>query len=134
MNVNPYIAYNGNCKDAIEFYKTALDGKVLFVQKLGDSPMQDMGPAEKIMRCSLKVGDSVVMMCDDMRPTPNDGRGNISLAIGLSDPARAKQIFEKLATAGTVVMPIEKTYWAEAFGVLKDKFGVTWIVNSDAPK
>lgn len=133
LRVNPYIAYKGNCQDAIEFYKTALNAEMLFVQKVGDSPMPEMGPAEKIMHCSIKIGDSVVMLCDDMRLTPPDGHGNISLAIGLNDPARAKQIFDKLAEDGSVVMPIGKTYWAEAFGVLTDKFGVTWMVNCEAP-
>ena len=133
LRVNPYIAYKGSCREAIEFYKKALDAEVLFVQVVGDSPMPQMGPAEKIMHCSIKVGDSVVMMCDDMRPTPAESGGNISLAIGLNDPGRAKEIFEKLAKDGAVVMPIAKTYWAEAFGVLTDKFGVTWMVNCEAP-
>ena len=74
------------------------------------------------------------MMCDDMRPGTPAGDGNISLAIGLNDPERAKKIFGNLAAGGSVVMPLEKTYWAEAFGVLTDKFGVTWMVNCDEPK
>jgi PhnB protein len=134
LGVNPYIAFKGNCRQAIEFYKSALDAQVLFTQTVGESPMSNMGPAENIMHCTIKVGDSTVMMCDDPRPdAPADG-GNISLAIGLNDPQRAKQIFDNLANDGSVVMPLQKTYWAEAFGMVNDKFGVRWMVNCDAPK
>ena len=135
MGVNPYIAFKGNCREAIEFYKNALGAEVLFSQTMGESPMAKMGPAENIMHCTIKVGESTIMMCDN--PSPDaaaTGTGNISLAIGLNDPERAKQIFGKLAKDGSVIMPLEKTYWAEAFGMVTDKFGVKWMVNCDAPK
>jgi PhnB protein len=134
LGVNPYITFKGNCRAAIEFYKSALDAKVLFTQTVGESPMADMGPAENIMHCTIKVGDSTIMMCDDPSPDGAAVGGNISLAIGLNDPARAKELFGNLAKDGTVIMPLEKTFWAEAFGMLTDKFGVKWMVNCDAPK
>ena len=134
LGVNPYIAFKGNCRGAIEFYKSALDAEVLFTQTVGESPMSDMGPAENIMHCTIKVGGSTIMMCDDPRPDAAVGGGNISLAIGLDDPERAKQIFANLAKDGTVIMPLEKTFWAEAFGMVTDRFGVKWMVNCDAPK
>jgi PhnB protein len=134
LGVNPYITFKGNCRQAIEFYKSALDAKVLFTQTVGESPMSDMGPAENIMHSTLKIGDSTIMMSDDPRPDAAVGGGNISLAIGLNDPARAKQLFGNLAKDGSVIMPLEKTYWAEAFGMVTDKFGIRWMVNCDAPK
>ncbi len=134
LGVNPYIAFKGNCREAIEFYKSALGAEVLFIQTVGESPMKDMGPAENIMHCTIKVGNSTLMMCDDPRPDAVQGGGNISLAIGLNDPERAKQIFAGLAQGGSVVMPLEKTYWAEAFGMVTDKFGLHWMINCDAPK
>ncbi len=135
LGVSPYIAFRGNCRDAIEFYKNALDARVLFMQTVGESPMADMGPAENIMHSTIKVGDSTIMMCDD--PSPGEaaaGAGNISLAIGLNDPERAKQVFGNLSKDGTVVMPLEKTFWAEAFGMVNDKFGVKWMVNCETSK
>jgi PhnB protein len=134
LGVTPYIAFKGNCREAIEFYKNALDAQVLFTQTVGESPMPDMGPAENIMHCTIKVGDSTIMMCDDPRTDAAAGAGNISLAIGLNDPERAKQVFGNLAKSGSVIMPLEKTYWAEAFGMVTDKFGIKWMVNCDAPK
>jgi PhnB protein len=135
LKVSPYIAFKGNCGQAIEFYRSALDAEVLFVQKVGESPMSNMGPPENIMHCTIKVGESTVMMCDDPRPGGVPAAaGNISLAIGLNDPERAKQLFGNLAEGGSIVMPLEKTYWAEAFGMVTDKFGIRWMVNCDAPK
>ena len=134
LGVSPYIAFKGNCRQAIEFYKTALGAEVLFTQTVGESPMSNMGPATNIMHCTIKVGDSTIMMCDDPLPHPAAGDGNISLAIGLDDPERARQLFGNLADGGSVIMPLEKTYWAEAFGMVRDKFGVKWMTNCDAPK
>ena len=134
LGVNPYIAFKGNCRQAIAFYKDALAADVLFTQTFGESPMSDMGPAENIMHCTLKIGDTRIMMCDDPRPDAAAAGGNISLAIGLNDPERAKQLFGNLSTGGSVLMPLEKTYWAEAFGMVTDKFGIRWMVNCDAPK
>ncbi len=131
FGVNPYIAFKGNCRQAIEFYKSALGAEVLFVQTVGASPMPQMGPAENIMHCSLKVGGSTIMMSDDSRPEAAPAGGNISLAIGLNDPARAKQLFASLAKGGSVLMPLEETFWAEAFGVVVDPFGVKWMVNCE---
>jgi PhnB protein len=134
LGVSPYIAFKGNCRQAIEFYKSALNAEVLFTQTVGESPMSNMGPAENIMHCTIKVGDSTIMLCDDPRPEAAAGGGNISLAIGLNDPERAKQLFGNLAKSGSVLMPLEKTYWAEAFGMVTDKFGVKWMVNCEARK
>src|SRR5581483_6469564 len=123
LGVSPYIAFKGNCRQAIEFYKDALGAEVLFTHTVGESPMSDMGPAENIMHCTIKIGDSTIMMCDDPRPEGVADGGNISLAIGLNDPERAKQLFENLEKDGSVVMPLQKTYWAESFGMVTDKFG-----------
>jgi len=134
LGVNPYITFKGNCRKAIEFYKNALDAEVLFVQTVGESPMSNIGPPENIMHSTIKVGDSTIMMSDDPRPESPSGESNISLAIGLSDPERAKQLFANLTKDGAVIMPLQKTYWAEAFGMVTDKFGVRWMVNCEAPR
>jgi PhnB protein len=134
LGVNPYLAFKGNCRQAIEFYKDALGAEVLFIQTVGESPMANMGPPENIMHCTMKVGASMIMMCDTPSSEAPAAGGNISLAIGLNDVERAKQVFGNLAKDGSVVMPLEKTYWAEAFGMVTDKFGIKWMVNCEAPK
>ena len=134
VGVNPYIAFKGNCREAIEFYKGALGAEVLFVQTVGESPMSNMGPAENIMHCTIRVGGSTIMMCDDPSPQPGATGGNISLAIGVDEADRAKQIFDSLAQGGSISMPLAKTFWAEAFGMLTDRFGIKWMVNCEAKK
>jgi PhnB protein len=134
LGITPYITFKGNCRQAIDFYKGALDAEVLFLQTFGESPMPDMGAADSIMHSTLKVGGSTVMMSDDPNPQGEAGPGDISLAIGLDDPGKAKQVFDALAKGGSVIMALEKTFWAEAFGMVADKFGVRWMINCEAPK
>jgi len=132
LGVKPYVNYPGTCRDAIEFYKSALSAEVLFSQTFGESPMPDIGKADYIMHATIKVGESLIMMSDS--PQPVNAGNNMSLALGLDDAARAKEIFDRLAEGGAVMMPIQKTFWAEAFGMLTDRFGVAWMINCEAPK
>jgi PhnB protein len=74
LGVSPYIAFQGNCREAIEFYKSALEAEVLFTQTFGESPMSEMGPPEKIAPSTMRAGDSTIMMCDDPRPEPGRRR------------------------------------------------------------
>ena len=126
LGVQPYISFKGNCEEAINFYKERLGAELLFMQRYGDSPMAGKGPDDKIMHCSIKIGDSVVMACDNVfeDQNPTTVGNNISLAIGSNDPAAAETMFEKLSDGGTVTMPMQQTFWAERFGMLTDKFGI----------
>ncbi len=133
IGVSPYIAFRGNCREAIEFYKAAVGAEEVYAQTYGNSPMSEMGQPDAIMHCTIKIGDSNVMMCDDFHTEGLSTNGNISLAIGLNDVEKARQMFDALSDGGTVTMPLDKTFWAEAFGTLTDKFGINWMVNCDAP-
>jgi PhnB protein len=133
LGVNPYVAFRGNCREALDFYKQAFGAEELFVQTYGDSPMADVGKADGIMHATLKIGGTNVMFCDDFHSPNFSTGGNISLAIGLNDVDKAKEYFANLSEGGTVTMPLDKTFWAEAFGMLTDKFGINWMVNCDAP-
>lgn len=134
LGVTPYLSFKGNCREAIAFYQSVLGAELLFQQTFGESPMSAMGPADHIMHATLKVGDTHVMMCDSPTPNAAEPGGNISLAIGLNDAGLARQVFDNLAAGGAVIMPLEKTYWAEAFGMLTDRFGIQWMVNCEAPR
>lgn len=134
LGVNPYIAFRGNCREALDFYKQALGATELYAQTYGDSPMEDMGSPDAIMHATLDIGGSHVMFCDDFHSPNFTTGGNISLAIGLNDVDKAKEYFANLSEGGTVTMPLDKTFWAEAFGMLTDKFGINWMVNCDAPQ
>lgn len=135
LGVKPYIAFTGNCEEAINFYKDKLGAEVLFMQRYGESPMAGKGPDEKIMHTSIKIGDSVIMACDNVfEESPTTVGNNISLAIGGNDVAAAEGMFEKLSEGGTVTMPMQETFWAERFGMLTDKFGINWMFNIDKPE
>jgi PhnB protein len=135
--IKPYISFKGNCQKAIDFYKEKLGAEVLFSQTFGDSPMAENAPGngDKIMHCSFKIGDSVIMACDNVFEGKNATviGNNISLALGTNDVARAEQAFEAMSDGATVVMPIQETFWAERFGMLTDKFGINWMFNCDKP-
>lgn len=135
--IKPYISFNGNCKEAMEFYKDKLGGEVLFTQTYGESPMAGKAPGQgdKIMHCSIKIGDSVIMACDNVfeEHNPTIVGNNISLAIGSNDVAHAEKVFEEMSEGATIVMPMQETFWAERFGMLTDKFGINWMFNCDKP-
>ena len=143
LGVKPYLSFNGNCEEAMNFYVEKLRGEILFMGRWGDSPMADQAPdkGDKIMHASIKIGDSVVMACDnvfDSGDNPFDSSdnqpiigNNISLAYGTDDNAEADRAFEAMSDGGTVVMPIQETFWADRFGMLTDKFGINWMINSE---
>lgn len=138
QGVKRYISFAGNCEEAINFYKDKLGAEVLFMGRYGDSPMADKAPGQgdKIMHTSIKIGDSVIMACDNVfeGQHPTIVGNNISLALGADTPEAAEQSFSDLSDGATIIMPIQETFWAERFGMLTDKFGINWMVNCDKPE
>lgn len=135
LGVKPYIAFQGNCEEAIDFYKECMNGEILYLGRYVDSPMKGMGPDNAVMHCSLKVGDTVIMACDNMSDEYKITVGNnISLAVGTSDAWAAEEMFNKMSEGGNVTMPIQETFWAERFGMLTDKYGINWMFNCDKPR
>jgi PhnB protein len=132
--VQPYLNFNGNCDEAINFYKDVLGGEILFMQRYGESPMKGMGDDNQVMHCTLKVGDTHIMASDNPKGQPATVGNNISLAIGSKDPEGADAMFEKMAEGGNVIMPMQETFWAERFGMLTDRFGINWMFNCDKPE
>lgn len=135
LGVKPYIAFRGDCEAAINFYKERLGAEVLFMQRYGDSPMAGKGPDDKIMHCSIKIGDSVVMACDNVfeEKNPTTVGNNITLAIGTNDIDQADNAFDQMSEGATIIMPMQETFWAKKFGMLTDKFGINWMFNVDKP-
>src|SRR5438045_1107440 len=116
QGIKPYISFTGNCEEAVNFYKDKLGAEVLFMGRWGDSPMADQAPGagDKIMHVSLKIGDSVLMACDNVCEEDKTVVGNnISLAFGTSDTGEAEKAFEAMSDGATIVMPIQETFWAE---------------------
>lgn len=134
MRINPYLNFNGQCAEAFRTYERVLGGKITFMQTHGESPMADqVGPdwQDAVMHTTLEVGDQVIMGSDAPPPHFEQPQG-FSVSIVLGDPAEAERIFAGLSEGGQVRMPMQKTFWAERFGMCVDRFGIPWIVNCDA--
>lgn len=134
IGLKPYISFQGNCAEAIAFYVKALNAKLLFSQTFGESPMKGMAPDDKVMHCTIQIGDTHLMACDGGgEGCPVTVGNNISLAIGTDDMAAAEEMFANMSEGATVTMPLEETFWALRFGMLTDKFGINWMFNVDKP-
>lgn len=133
MHIQPYLFFNGRCEEAIEFYKTAVGAEVEMLMRHKDGPMPPPGRLpegceQKIMHASFRVGDSSVMASDGMCDGKSIFNG-FSLSIALASEADVRAVFAKLSDGGNIQMPVEKTFWSPAFGMLIDRFGVSWMVT-----
>jgi PhnB protein len=134
MNINTYLAFNGNCGEAFKFYEKCLGGKAEMM-KYGDSPMAAQTPPEardRIMHAKIQVGDQVLMGAD-APPNMFNGNEGFSVALTVKDPAEAERIFNVLSEGGNVHMALGKTFWSAAFGMFIDRFGIPWMVNCEQP-
>jgi len=133
MHVQPYLNFNGRCEEAIEFYQKALGAKVEMLMRCKESPqpqppgMAPPGTENKIMHCSFRVGDSVIMASDG-RCTGQASFQGISLSLSLKGEDEAERYFAALSEGGTVEMPLTKTFFSPGFGMVADRFGITWMI------
>lgn len=132
MNVTPYLDFNGRAEEALEFYKRAIGAEISVLMRYKDNPDACSGAPgleQKILHCSFKVG-STELMCSDGRCTKDAPKSfsGINLALGVKDVAQSEKLFGALSEGGTVGLPLTKTFFSPSFGVVIDRFGVTWMV------
>lgn len=130
--LQPYVFFNGNCAEAMRAYERILGGE-LSLMTVGESPdAQQFGPEakERILHGSLDLGDDDLLLASDwMDPSPYKGVHGTALSLTYATKPEAARVFNALAEGGRVTMPLEKTFWSEAFGMLVDRFGVSWMVG-----
>ena len=134
MQVSPYLSFKGDCEAAFRFYERYLGGRVGDIFRYGGSPMADDVPADwadRVMHGSMTVGDLVLMGADLSAESYEEPRG-FSLSIQITGAADAERVFRELAEEGRVVMPLEKTFWAERCGMVVDRFGIPWQINCES--
>jgi PhnB protein len=139
--VEPYLFFNGRCEEAIEFYKRALGAEVTMLMHFKDSPEPlapgclPPGSENKVMHASLRLGETV-FMASDGRCTGQPTFEGFALSLSVPTPADADRVFAALAEGGKVEMPLGKTFYSPRFGMVADKFGVSWmvIVPQEMPK
>lgn len=133
MQLSPYLFFSGNCADALAFYKEQLGGEISFLHTYGESPMAaEVGPAmaDKVMHATFTVAGQN-FMASDADPGQAQPMSGFALSISVADVALGETYFQRLGTGGSIVMPFAPTFWAKGFGMVKDKFGVTWMVNCE---
>ena len=132
-NINSYLTFNGNCREAMRFYHDCLGGELTF-QSIGESPMAGNMPqimADKIMHAVL-TSNEIVIMGTDLVVDAGLVKGNaVSLMLNCDSEEETKSCYEKLSKGGTPVNPLQKTFWGALFGDLVDRFGNTWLINFD---
>ena len=136
MKLNPYLNFNGNAEEAANFYKDALGGEIVMLNRFGESPMPcDDDWKQKIMHVRILFGgDNIIMISDAMKGREISTNGNIQLSIGLEDVEKTNELFENLSQGGEITMPLQDTFWGARFGMLKDKFGISWMLNCELKK
>jgi PhnB protein len=133
MQVQPYLFFDGRCEEAIEFYRRAVGAEVTMLMRFKESPEPQSpgavppGSENKIMHASFRIGDSTVMASDG-RCLGRPAFQGFSLSLTVSDDAEAERRFAALAEGGQVQMPLAKTFFSSRFGMVADRFGVSWMV------
>ncbi|MGH7875955.1 MAG: VOC family protein [Candidatus Binatia bacterium] len=133
MQVQPYLMFDGRCDEAIEFYKSALGAEVTMLMRFKDSPepqppgMLPPGAENKVMHSSLRIGESTLMASDGECRGQANFQG-FSLTLPASNDAEAERLFAALSDGGKVCMPLTKTFFASRFGMVADRFGVSWMI------
>jgi len=133
MNVQAYLSFEGRCEEAIEFYRKALGAEVLQLIRFQDHP-QPVPPgmirpetAQKVMHAALRIGEATVMASDGRCQGPANFHG-ISLTLSVADDAEAERRYHALLEGGKVGMPLGKTFFSSSFGMVNDRFGVSWMI------
>jgi PhnB protein len=138
--LTPYLFFNGNCREAMEFYKDCFGGK-LEVMTYGDAP-EDACPGgtkptedtkDKVMHACLTKDEVILMASDNPMGAPVVG-DNISISIHPKNMSETEELFKALSAGGEVTMPLADTFWDAHFGMLKDKYGFHWMLNCPLEK
>jgi PhnB protein len=136
MQVKPYLSFDGRCEEALELYKRTLGAEVLMLMRFRESPdplppgMVPPGAEDKVMHCSFKIGETEVMASDGRCGGQPSFQG-MSLSLAVPDAAEADRVFAALGEGGQVQMPLDKTFFASRFGIVADRFGVSWMVIAE---
>jgi PhnB protein len=133
MQVSPYLTFNGQCEAAFMFYAQCLGGRLGAIFRYAGSPLADQVPADwqdKVMHGSVTLGE-LLLLGADVAPAGYEAPKGFSLSIQLKNTAEAERIFRELGEDGSIVLPLEQTFWAARFGMVVDRFGVPWLINCE---
>lgn len=139
MPIVTYLTFDGNCREAFDFYRSVFGGEYAIMQTFGDAP-PDIGVSEsdkdKVMHTTLSIGDGVIMGSDtspDFGP-PHVPGNNFSLSYSTQSREETDELFAKVSEGGAVTMPLQDMFWGSYFGSCTDKFGINWMFGYDTPQ
>lgn len=133
MQVQPYLFFDGRCEEAIDFYRKTLGGEVVMLMRFKDSPeppdpaISPPSAGDKIMHASLRIGDTIMMVSDGQCLGKPSFQG-FALSLTAANDADAERLFAALGQGGQVQMPLATTFFSSRFGMVADRFGVSWII------
>ena len=131
MNCCPHLGFNGECREAFEFYRDAFGGTIEMMMTWGESPMADSAPpalGDYVLHASMSAGE-LRLTGADTPPDKYEKPHGFAVLVGTNSVAEAERIFNVLAAGGTVQMPLGETFWAVRFGMVIDRFGIPWMMN-----
>ena len=132
--LNPYINFDGDAREAMEFYRDVLGGE-LVINTFGEYGSDDPAIADKTMHAQLETDRGFTLMASDTAPGMEHRPGtNITISLSGEDGDELRGYWDKLGDGGTVTMPLEKQMWGDEFGMLTDRFGIAWLVNIGPPR
>ncbi len=133
MQLNTYLLFTGNCKEAFELYAKVLGGKIESMMPHKGSPAEAHTPPEwqdKILHARMTIGSQTIM-ASDAPPGRQAKPQGFSVNLGFTDPAEADRIYNGLSEGGKITMPIGQTFWARRFAMFEDRFGIPWMINCE---
>ncbi len=135
MKLNPYLNFAGNAEEALNFYKNVLGGEIVNIGRYGESPMPaDEDYKNKILHARLVFDDNLIMISDVFKGQQVSTGGNIQLSVEMDDVNKMDEVFNKMADGGKITMPLAEQFWGAKFGMLTDKFGISWMFNCQLNK
>lgn len=132
--INPYLNYNGNTEEAFNFYRSVFGGEFAGLQRFRDTPEADKLPEkdrDKIMHIALPIGKNILMATDalDSYGQKLHQGNNFYITVSVESEQEAKEIFNNLSQGGEIELELQRTFWAESFGMFRDKFGIQWMID-----
>ena len=133
MSCNVYLFFDGNCREALAFYSSVFNLPMPQIQTYGDAPGQPDGAAsadhKRVLHAMLPIAGSNMMFSDCPTNFNHIAGNNFAVSLGYEDTQEVQRVFAALQAGGTVNMPLGKTFFSELFGMVTDKFGITWQVG-----
>jgi PhnB protein len=136
MEVVPYLNFDGKCAEAFDLYAKLFDGKIGFLMTFGESPMAPGVPVEDhgaILHATLELPGGLRIQGSDAIDGRYSKPAGMAVSLSFDDTEKAHHVFKELLKGGVETMAIQETFWAKAFGMLTDRFGIPWLINVYKP-